>query len=45
MARKRGSTYSEKWGDKIIDEILDGKSINQIGNTPLPHYTHHIQVA
>lgn len=34
MARKRGSTYSEKWGDKIIDEILDGKSINQIGNTP-----------
>ena len=34
MARPRGSTYSEKWLDKIIDEILNGKSINQIGNTP-----------
>lgn len=34
MARTRGSTYSEKWCDKIIDKILEGYSINQIGNMP-----------
>lgn len=34
MARTRGSTYSEKWCDRIIDKILEGYSINQIGNMP-----------